>query len=402
MNKSKSARFQSALIVSKYFFVAAFVLALAAWWLSADAIAALLMTICFVGIVSYLWGKASLSKVNAGISAKSMVLSVGQSAEVNYEISNDKLIPLVWLEMSQAPPKNECMEPDSSMIRKTLSEEEAKEANCSFYYAKRFAFLLGHQKLSWKCRFEGKRRGIYRMDEFKLKSGDGFGLTQSEIVKENPGKNVFVVWPKIVPVRTRLLFQNVWNGNTGKKGWVEDPTILLSERPYEEGDSWKRIDWRTAARTDELYTKQYEMIRPESFMFIMDTASFNDKEEALSILGSILHELYLNNTGFGIVLPRTIDKECVIKPVSEYNSLEECMYEISDHNADAVSADGFSIGEIAPFCEKAGQLYIITKDEMSKRTSDICTSLSVFGPRFICKEETPGAISFEMIKEGSL
>ena len=117
---------------------------------------------------------------------------------------------------------------------------------------------MWHQTLEWDSCWTARRRGIYPLDHVLLRSGDGFGLTQIEKPYPVERSPVFVVYPRIVPVRTDLFLQNLWDAKSGAKGYFEDPNVIRGERAYQSTDPWKRINWRMAARKEELEVKLYE------------------------------------------------------------------------------------------------------------------------------------------------
>lgn len=399
MNNAKSIGFQSALLVNRTVIATAFVLSLLAWWLKADAIAVLLLTLSAVGLISHLWGMYALHDLTVQVETKSTVLSVGRSAVVSYHIENNKLLPLVWLEICQEAPKNGCMEPDESMTLRRFSEEEEKVSGRKEAYMRRFAFLMGHSELTWECTWTGRKRGVYRPTDLILRSGDGFGLTQSVCEAEGLKDRVFVVWPKIVPVRTSLLLKNLWSGRTGRSGWTEDITVLRDEREYQEGDSWKRIDWRTAARTDELYTKHYELIRPQSVLIAVESSSFQDPEEALSIAASLICGLSDQGIAAGLALPATKEKEAVlIRPDDPAGSPADCLFELADHDVETAAEDGFSIRAIASAADEAGQIWIMGESRDRIAGSALAQALAFLSPGFITAEEGQNSLSFSQIR----
>ncbi len=399
MSGSKHVGFQSSLIVNRGLIAACFVLSLLAWRLGLDAVAALLLALSIIGLISYLWGMFALKDLEIRVTAETTVLSVGQSAETTYQIENNKALPLVWLEICQDVPKNGCLEPDSSMTLRSFSETEAELAGRENAYMRRFAFLMGHSDLTWKCRWTGRRRGVYRPQDLLVRSGDGFGLTQSVCEYSGMKNDLFVVWPKIIPVQTAPLLRNLWTGRTGRSGWTEDITILRDERLYQEGDSWKRIDWRTAARTDELYTKQFERIRPQSLLLAVETYAFENAEEALSLAASLLCELFSQGISAGLVLPATGQKESIlIRP--DGSELQKCLFEIADHDESTAFPDGFRVRSIAAAAEESGHLWIMGKDRNSIAAGKLGSALRYLAPGFITEEACAGSVSFAEIRSG--
>ena len=380
-----------------------FGLSVIAWWLGTDLIATVLLTLGVVGLISHIWGMYALSKLEISVQADSTVLSAGQSITIGYHIENNKALPLIWLEICQDVPKNDCLIPDEEMKLREFSEEEANYSGRKSAYMRRMAFLMGNSEADFECRWTGKRRGVYRPSDLVVRSGDGFGLTQSVGSIEGLAGKTFVVWPKLVPVDTSVFLRNIWSGRTGRFGWSEDISVLRDEREYQAGDNWKRIDWRTAARTDELYTKQFEMIRPQSILFIIETATFSDREEALSVAASLIFELSGKGMSVGLSLPATAGKEAVLlRPDDPGTTLERCMYELSDHDCDTAVFDGFNIREIVSAHESAGQVWIISQDEDSLLKGRLHAALSFAAPRLLCAMADGGAASFDSIREASV
>ena len=151
MEKSNSLGFQSALIVNRSVIIGTFAVSMIAWWLGGDMIAALLLAVSVVGLVSRLWGRFALSNVKVTVRAGSAALSAGQNVKIEYKIENDKMLPLVWLEICQDAAKNGCLEPDPSMTLRSFSPEEADRSGWEKAYMRKFAFLMGHSEMEFEC-----------------------------------------------------------------------------------------------------------------------------------------------------------------------------------------------------------------------------------------------------------
>lgn len=402
MNKSRRVGFTSALLVNKYIIAILFGASLLAWRLGADSVAALLLTLSAVGLMSLLWGMHSLKDLEITVRTESSVLSVGRSVRAEYTIENNKILPLVWLEICQEVPKNDCLAPDASMTLREFTPEEAEYSGLASAYMRRFAFLMGHKEISWDCEWTGTARGVYRPGNLIVRSGDGFGLTQSVCEVECFKGKTFVVWPEIIPVNTELLLKNIWSGHTGKSGYTEDISVLRDEREYRHGDSWKRIDWRMAARSDELYTKQFELIRPQSILLIVETAGLSEPEEGLSIAASLLWELSAKGVAVGLALPATKEKDSVLlRPDDPGVSVEDCLFELSDHDVNRAMTV-FNIRGILSASEEAGQIWIIGENRNSILAGRLAQSLGAVSPGIICASDDGTGLSFDRIRRKSV
>lgn len=394
--------FDSALLVSGYVIGGAFVLSLLAWWGGLDAVAALLLTVAAVGLVSRLWGESALRRLDVTAECSGAALSVGQTVVLRYTIENKKALPLVWLELCQSLPARGCMKPESGFIRRDYSADEQACTGRSGAYIRRFAFLMGWRSLRWECRWRGERRGVYRPGALTVRSGDGFGLTERSRETDALAGQVFAVWPERVEVDVSPLLRDIWSGTTGRAGWVEDPGVLRGERLYQPSDPWKRIDWRAAARTDELYVRQYETIRPQSILFILDSATLDDAEAGISLIGSLILELTERGVACGLALPRTGAAAArLLRPDDPAVTAEELMFALSDFDAETAEAGGFDGRALVSAAAAAGRVYMVGQEKNALSAGPLAGALAQSGLRYLCCERGGGLCFDELRREAA-
>lgn len=390
MDKKRQIGFQSALLVSTGVIITAFVGAVLAFWIGISGVGVLLMAVSITGLVSRLWGLYSLRGMEADVSPERETLSVGQSVTVHYTLKNNKTLPLIWVELCQDVPVRGCLRPDDSFRLRKFSEEEARHTGRAEAYMRRFAFVMGLSTLSWDTEWTGVRRGVYRPQNLVLRSGDGFGLTQSSGEVGGLGGRVLVVWPKLVPVEVWPFLRHVWTGNTGKAGWQEDPTVMRGERAYQPGDPWKRIDWRTAARTDELMVRQFDTVTPLSVLFILDAAALEDKEEAISITASLIRTLSARGIDCGLALPATAEKPTLLlRPEDPMVTEQRCLFALSEFAAES-AGDHFDDMAIVLTAAQSGQVWIVSESARAMRCAVLAGKLSESGVRLLAARDDPG------------
>ena len=375
----RSLGFESALLVSWGVIAGAFAGAVLAWWVGASGLGVLLMAVSVTGLASRLWGMASLRGIDVTAVPERETLSVGQSVRVRYTMRNDKALPLVWAEVCQDVPVRDCLVPDGSFRLRAFTEEEAARTGRKTAYVRRLSFIPGCDTLSWDTTWTGARRGVYRPQELLVRSGDGFGLTQSTGRIDGMRGRVMVVWPLLVPVRTAPFLRHVWTGTTGRAGWAEDPSVMRGERAYQPGDPWKRIDWRTAARTDEIMVRQFDTVTPLSLLFVLDAASFPDGEEAISITASVIHALGLIGICCGLALPATDERgPLVLRPGDPAVTPERCLFALAEFAAE--SAGGvFDERAIAASAGENGRVWIVTQGADSLSCPGLAARLTGMG-----------------------
>lgn len=274
-------------------------------------LAAVLIFLGLMAVVARLWAFASAKRVSIRVSSKLRGLFPDEEASFDIEVHNNKFLPVVWLDLFCPLARNLCMVPQE--VRQPDEWETAglseEGASTELVGEKRFSFLLWYEKLRFTFHWSAKRRGIYSMEGWRLRTGDGFGLAQVErpILREDVCQ--FAVYPKLIPVSPDLFLRNLWNADTGTRGVMEDPTIIRSTRDYMTTDSLKQINWRLCARGLPLTVNVYEDIMPKNVHFIFDGESFSgppshleEMEEALSILASELVRLHQAQVRCGLSL----------------------------------------------------------------------------------------------------
>jgi uncharacterized protein (DUF58 family) len=382
--------FQSALLVSTGVIVAAFVAAILAWWVGAAGVGVLLMAVAVTGLLSRLWGLYALKNMTVTVQPERETLSAGQSVTIHYTLNNKKVLPLVWLELCQDVPVRRCLEPDEGFTLWEFSPEEAEHTGRTQAYIRPFAFVMGYSTLAWDTQWTGVCRGVYRPQNLVLRSGDGFGLTQSTGEVEGLSGRVLVVWPKLVAVETWPFLRHVWSGTTGKAGWSEDPTVMRGERAYQPGDAWKRIDWRTAARTDELMVRQFDTVTPLSVLFILDAAALADKEEAISVTASLIHALSKTGIDCGLALPATeASAPVVIPPANGELSARQCLFALAEVEAETAT-ETFDEVSILSAAAETGQVWIVSQGTKSLGCPVLAGKLSESGVRLLAAQREDG------------
>ena len=386
--KRKELGFQSALLVSPGVIIGCFVASLLGWWIGLGEVAALLLAVSVLGLAGRLWGSYALHRVELRVSAGSGTLSVGQSVSFHYELKNNKALPLTWLELCQSVPPRDCLRPGTGFSRMTCSEEETQLTGIREAWVRRFSFFPPYGTLAWDTEWTAECRGVYRPERFSLQSGDGFGLTQIRDSADALKDRVFVVWPKIIPVETSPFLRHVWTGSVGRMGFTEDPTVMKGVRAYQPGDSWKRMDWRTAARTDELMVKQFDTVMPLNVLFMPDLKSIQDKEAAISLLASLILALEQRGVACGLALPGTATaRPLVIAP--EEGGSRRCLFALAEVEAESATAT-FDEPALLAAAALAGQVWMLAESAAELSCPTTGQKLSSCAPGLISAVRKPG------------
>ena len=210
-------------------------------------------------LAAYLWAAFSLRKIRIRFGGEDACAFPGEELSVSAELSNRKFLPLLWLDLTFPTKDSPCIAPLDD------TEEEVTET---------FTWILPHQTLRWRQNARAVRRGVCPVEKLLLRSGDGFGLSEQISETAPDGTFRFVVYPKVYPVDVMPVLRNMRELEKAKNGFTVDKTLLNSTRPYREGDSFKDINWRLLARTDEVQVNVHETLDVRRVCFVPDLGSF--------------------------------------------------------------------------------------------------------------------------------
>ena len=301
------------------------------------------------------WGRRAMTGVSVEVCCDRQQLFPGEETELRYTVKNDKLLPLVWLELSQNAPDRDCLVPGGGFEEYSYLDPQEEGAEPIRAYRRTFSFVMGYETLTLSSRWQARRRGLYRPRQLLLRSGDGFGLTQLE--HSAPGERLpeLVVYPRPVAVDVSLFLHSLQMRISSAMGLAEDPSVLRGLRPYQTTDSWKRINWRMAARQPgELKVNFFETVQPVTVHFILDGESFcsleepgpsEALEEALEVLASVIRELFRRGIVCGLSLPVSRRFPAVDLPPAEGRSAAELLYYLAGYEP---RTEGAPAGEGQP------------------------------------------------------
>lgn len=365
-------------------------------------LSAVLMFVFLLSGASRLWAHLTAKKLIVSAAGAGSGFFPGEEAVFDISVKNQKFLPVIWLEIFFPLSKDLCLTPENSRPPDDWETPvlERCGASTELVGEKRFSFFLWYETLHFQSRWKANRRGVYSTEGWRLRTGDGFGLTQVECPIWQTNSRQFAVYPKLIPVVPDLFLRNLWNARSGNRGVVEDPTIIRSTRDYMTTDSLKRINWRLAAQGLPLTVNVYEEILPKTVHFLFDGESFNrpdphseEMEDALSILASEIVRLSELQIQCGLSLCKGNGCEPINLFSSSSAGPEDMLCALAAYQP-LPSVQNTSTGKImpqptvfdeAPLYESAadiGRFYYISYDTDSVKSSKLlqrldhtCTSL---------------------------
>jgi uncharacterized protein (DUF58 family) len=134
-------------------------------------------------------------------------------------------------------------------------------------------------------------RGRYAFETVRLTIEDPFGLARSSLEQGEP--QALVVYPRLVAL-DRLFSEGGAHAQDGRRLLLRRPTgyELHSVREYAEGESLRKVHWRSTARRGRLMVKELEDAPRDEVAILLDgdanAASGEGFEVAVRAAGSIL------------------------------------------------------------------------------------------------------------------
>ena len=228
-----------------------------------------LMAVLLIGLFSFIWGKLSLRGVNVDAQAFSCNVFPGEEIQASIEVSNTKIIPVIWINVRYF-----------DTLPRFLADDSEIEH--------RVSWLMPRQKAAWTTSIKTKCRGIAFMDSIHVDSGDGFGLCTESFDFPVSKPLMIVVYPKVFAVDAGVLIQSNTSMLPSDRGCIDDNTLFKGIHDYQSGDSIKHINWRVLARQGELTVNEYQSVIPRHVTFVLDMMSFTKWREETTNSGTMM------------------------------------------------------------------------------------------------------------------
>ena len=172
---------------------------------------------------------------------------IGDTVEYTVALSNDKPLPLIWVEAQDPFPEG--LELAGAVVRGATLETNRHHSIT--------ASLLPYQRATWKFVMRCNRRGYHRIGPVRMRSGDIFGFASSET--RHTGVDNILVYPRVIDLEGLLTPpQHPFGLARGRMPLYHDTNRVKGQRDYRASDPLKHIDWKATARAGGLQTRVFE------------------------------------------------------------------------------------------------------------------------------------------------
>ncbi len=192
----------------------------------------LLVGVFVLNAVAAYWARELATKVRAQRRLLWSWAQVGDMLEEQFELHNDSWLPVLWSQVV-----------DYSTI--------------PGYDVARVESAPGRASRVWRTRSLCRRRGSFRLGPWELCMSDPVGIFEVRHFFEESRE--VIVFPPIVRVPQLALPRGEAAGVLRSRARARTITVDVGGvRQYVPGDSLSHIHWRTTARTQALYVKEFE------------------------------------------------------------------------------------------------------------------------------------------------
>lgn len=194
-------------------------------------------------IISFYLTKRSTVKLSLTRSTRENRQQVGQYFTEKYEISNIKLLPILWIAIED---------------KSGLSSENEKRL---------IAWIPGNSTKVFVKQSILDKRGVFTLGPTKVVSGDPFGIFTQTVTFQSNDK--LVVIPSYEKLKSFTEPSSSLTGGAAHKSRdTEVSPYAVSIREFYPGDPLRRIDWKSTARLSKLMVKEFEE-DPQAIVWVL-------------------------------------------------------------------------------------------------------------------------------------
>lgn len=243
-----------------------------------------LFVLCFYEVTTALVG---LRLISTDRKLSATRLSAGHVLKIQIRVSKRGWWPIFWLRIKDDLPQRWAF---------------------AVQGAERVLLPLWARDFELTYQINNIQRGVYRIGDTTLESGDLLGLMSQHRVHQRADS--VIVYPQVVPVRgwsTKHPEELGMREATRRRS--EESTNVLGVRDYIPGDRLSRIHWPATARTGTLLAKEFEMHVSSELLFVVDVSAesyrgqdANIFELAMTTTASLMKYAYERHRKFSLTL----------------------------------------------------------------------------------------------------
>jgi uncharacterized protein (DUF58 family) len=250
-------------------------------------------------VIGTWWKNAALVGVTYERSYDRTHAFPGEPINVTLTISNQKPLPLTWLQFKDAIPVAPQGEEAISMLASEISGTYLLQYSLS---------LNSYERTRRYVTLQFPKRGFYNIGPVRYLSGDIFTLFTIE--RQYAYNDTLVIYPKVWPLEELALPAKEMFGEIQvRRSLFTDPIKTQGIRDYQPQDRFRDIHWKATARRGNLQTKIYDPTSGMTVVVFLNVATFEKHwmgfdpellERAISVTASIASYSAEQKWGIGV------------------------------------------------------------------------------------------------------
>lgn len=205
---------------------------------------------CMALAMVYRWRNWSKISVSRSFITREYIIEAGGRLRIALWAEVSSHLPWPWLELRDNLP---------SVLEKNLAGESVGYMAWARKGSVQYATYI----------IKDIPRGIHTWDKVTINSGDPLGLVTYTGSLNIP--NQLVVYPRTIELPVLNFFpRRVEGAVSTKKIYNQGLTELMGVRDYRYGDRLSLIHWKSTAKNNQLYSKEFEPLQMESSLIVLD------------------------------------------------------------------------------------------------------------------------------------
>lgn len=246
------------------------------------ALAACILTVI---PVAWWWNRVSLRRLEYERRFDKRRAFPGEQIKMTVRITNRKLLPLSWLEISDEVPMA------LPLVDGTLMPTYAPNIGSLHSVLS----LRWYERVTREYDLSCRARGVHNLGRVKLRSGDLFTLFEE--CEERESDDRLIVFPRIWSMTDLdLPTKDPFGERKAHRRLIEDPLRTAGVRDHRPEDSMRRIHWKATARQGDLQVRVYEPTTTLNLVILLNVTTFEHHwqgmlpelfERTVSVAGSV-------------------------------------------------------------------------------------------------------------------
>jgi uncharacterized protein (DUF58 family) len=256
------------------------------------------------GSLTRLWTRFGARRVTYERRLTSHRAVAGDSIGLDIAIWNRKPLPLPWVGA------DDLVSEDLPVRERSVMDRDMERLGRRILHN---AWALGwYERVVRHFHLDGLRRGVYDFGPVRVRVRDILG--REAVDAEQDTLETLVVAPRTVPVRSGGMAHAPIGDRRARSSLFVDPALYGGVRPFQPGDSMRRVHWRATARLGTVVSRRYEPARGRSVILAVDVQTVDGPPgqiywdepafEALCVVAaSLARQLLRDGASVGVAAP---------------------------------------------------------------------------------------------------